>query len=147
MNGSIYTLEFWKDLGERTLSTALQVLAGLVTVQQFINPSWMQWKEILATTLITTVYTVIKGLLASISGNEGTASFSTAVEPAPKDPLARVREALPALQQMVREEVRAVAPTLAQPDQIEKMITGAGTNLLQMREEARGRLSLAKRGE
>jgi len=94
MSKGIYSADFWKDLGERTASTAVQTFLGLISLEYFMSPSWLAWKEILLATLFTTLFTIAKGFLASMGGNEGTASFTRALVPAHADVIQPMKQAL-----------------------------------------------------
>jgi hypothetical protein len=72
----MFTALFWKDLVERSLSTAAQVLLGIFTADQFDVLS-VDWKGVLTAVVTAVVVVVLKAVVAAnISGTVSPASLA-----------------------------------------------------------------------
>lgn len=107
----IYTLGFWKDAGERAAATALQVLAGLFTMDTILNLGSLDYKAIGASVLSAALFSLAKSAIAALTGVKGSASLTNAVEPV-RSPAERVQEIAPEIESMVRAQVEAVQERL-----------------------------------
>jgi len=97
---SVYNLSFWKDAGERALSTAVQVLGGMISVDAILNIQSLDYKAIVAAMLSAALLSILKSLGAGLVGVKGSASLSNAVEPA-KTAVERVQELAPEIESIV----------------------------------------------
>lgn len=108
---SIYALGFWKDAGERAAATALQVLAGLFTMDTILNLGSLDYKAIGASVLSAALFSLAKSAIAALTGVKGSASLTNAVEPV-RSPAERVQEIAPEVESLVRAQVEAVQERL-----------------------------------
>lgn len=86
----MYTVGFWKDLGERTVATFAQALVAIFTVLAVEGGGLLDVDWVLAFSVsgLAALLAVLKGLAASAGGNVETgASFGTAI---PKGSVAAV---------------------------------------------------------
>ncbi len=97
---SVYSIGFWKDAGERALSTAVQVLGGMISVDAILNIQSLDYKAIVAAMLSAALLSIAKSLAAGLVGVKGSASLSNAVEPA-KTTVERVQELAPEIESIV----------------------------------------------
>lgn len=78
---SIYSLEFWKDAGERTLSSVL--LTGLAVLGgDALDVFHADWGVVGVAVGNVAVLTLLKTLVAANIGSKGTAGLTTATVPA-----------------------------------------------------------------
>lgn len=108
---SIYTFGFWKDAGERAAATALQVLAGLFTMDTILNLGSLDYKAIGASVLSAALYSLAKSAIAALTGVRGSASLTNVVEPV-RSPAERVQEIAPEVESLVRAQVESVQERL-----------------------------------
>lgn len=118
---SVYNLSFWKDAGERALSTAVQVLGGLVSVDMLLNVQSLDYKAILAAMLSAALLSILKSLAAGLVGVKGSASLSNAVEPA-KTHVERLQEMVPDIESIVVQvQERLVRESAVIPGVVEQV--------------------------
>lgn len=93
----IYESQFWKDAGERVLSSAAQGfltgagIAGGADALGELDIRGFPWLAAAAGAGGMAVLTFIKSLLAAPMGSRGTASFTKAVQKAPEQDMVRRR--------------------------------------------------------
>lgn len=110
MDSSVYTVQFWKDAGERAVATFLQTILGLLGAGEIFSIGWLGWKEILTTAMGTAALSVVKSVIAAVVGVKGTASLTAAVEPVPRSAADRLLSVYPGVRELVSKEVAARIP-------------------------------------
>lgn len=81
---SITTATFWKDTAERVVSTAAQAAIGVIVVQATIQD--VDWANLGGVVGIAAAVSLLKALVASNVGDQGTASLvDTEPEEKPAD--------------------------------------------------------------
>ncbi|MGW5147511.1 holin [Rhodococcus koreensis] len=83
MTTSIYTAQFWKDAGERTIATGIQTLAGFFAADQVFEIAALDWREIGLASLTAAGIALLKAIAAALVGVKGSASLTKAVVPNP----------------------------------------------------------------
>ncbi|WP_371053648.1 holin [Rhodococcus gordoniae] len=106
----MYTVQFWKDAGERAVATFLQTIVALLGAEEIFSIGLLGWKEILTTALGTAALSIVKSVIAAVVGVKGTASLTTAVEPVPRSAVDRVLSMYPGVRDLVKKEVAARIP-------------------------------------
>ena len=76
------TKQFWSDAAERAIKTFAQALLAVLTVQGVSDLLSVNWGRSLSVAALATVISFLTSLLSLRLGNTGTASLTTAVEPA-----------------------------------------------------------------
>ena len=80
---SLWTLGFWKDAGERAIKTFVQTLAAALfvgsTTKGIEALPWLPALSVSASAMVLSMLTSVASLGV---GNSGTASLTSAVEPA-----------------------------------------------------------------
>ena len=103
---SVYSVGFWKDAGERAVATAVQVFAGLFTVDTILNLGSLDVKAVGAAIVSAALLSLAKSLVAGLTGVKGSASMTNSVEPV-KTPVERVQEIGPVIAAEVQSQVEA----------------------------------------
>lgn len=86
-NSMIFTIQFWKDTAERVVSSSAQGfltgagLMGVASAADQVSLNGFPWAAAFGAAGGMAVLTFAKSLLANPIGNQGTASFTKAVEP------------------------------------------------------------------
>lgn len=80
--GDLYSVEFWKDAGERTIFTALAAAVAVLGGDAAFDAVNADWKAVGVVAANAAIFTFIKTLLASNAGAKGTGGFTKAVIPA-----------------------------------------------------------------
>jgi len=101
----IYTLAFWKDAGERALSTVLQTLLAVVSIDQIFSIGFAGWKSIALAAVGAGALSLVKSLVAALTGVKGSASLTKAVEPVAQNPVDRLLAMAPGVQILVQREL------------------------------------------
>ena len=76
------TKQFWTDTAERAVKTFAQALLAVLTVQGVSDILDVDWGRALSVAALATVISLLTSLLSVKLGHSGTASLTTAVEPA-----------------------------------------------------------------
>lgn len=76
------TRQFVADLGERALKTFAQALVAVLTVQGVSGVLDVDWPRALSVAALAAVVSALTSLASVSVGHSGTASLTTAVEPA-----------------------------------------------------------------
>lgn len=79
----MWTIQFWKDLLERALKSGAQA-AALAYGGNLVDVWSLDWKAVAGVILAGAFLSVLTSLGSNVVVNNGTASLSKAVEPAPK---------------------------------------------------------------
>lgn len=78
---SLFTKSFWKDAVERAISTGAQAVLTVLSLDGTnIIPVNFDWAVALSTFGFGAGFAILKALVASYAGNQGTASFTDVVE-------------------------------------------------------------------
>lgn len=109
---AVYTSGFWKDAGERAIATAVQVFAGLFTVDTILNLGSLDVKAVGAAVVSAALLSLAKSLIAGLTGVKGSASMTNAVEPV-KSPVERVQEMAPQIAAEVQAQVESRVDAVA----------------------------------
>lgn len=75
--------QFAIDLAERAVKTFAQALVAVLTVQGISGVLDVDWGRALSVAALAALVSVLSSLASLKLGNSGTASATTAVEPAP----------------------------------------------------------------
>ena len=70
----MFTLTFWKDAAERSIATAAQVLAAIITVDG-LGVEDVDWQRALSITALAALGSIVKALAAAKRGPNPDASF------------------------------------------------------------------------